>query len=788
LSGRLTEPWALSRHVALQPSSSRTALGRGPGGAWRRYGPLALLLAARLVLGLAYSQVVPAWESFDEDGHFAYARYLAQRHSLVLRPGDPEAGQIWEKFQPPLYYDLIAPVIGLFDLGSTFIGPTRNPYLAAGDAGVNYALHEAVTTPAEHSIELALRAGRAAGVLISTLSVLPVFLTARRLWPREPAAVWTATVLYAFWPQFLFVGSMLTNDVLITAVSAAAVWLAVELVLVGFRLRQALTLSALVGLGLVTKLNGVALIILAGGALALSLASGRGALRRAGMPRLALGLAGLMALVAAAVWVLSALNFVTGQVLQLSVARDFVSNLGTGGQRTSSLILAALAYAFRTFLASYGWGNLETFGWLYWLWEFSALLAGAGAAVSAVAVVGARFGLALRRNQGGRTMGGPPSRVYWLLAVFTLMVVGLALALAVAQQNLYLVPGRYLLPALPAVVMLLAAGWRTWLPSSHLRQRPWQAVSLGLILAGWLVPFRILAPAYAGPTLETLGTVDTPLAVVYGNSVELLGYDGPVQAVAGDRAQVTLCWQALAPMAANHTLFLEVVGADGQGYGRLRTYPGHGNYPTSQWTPDRHFCERYEVPVAADIPAPALAHLRVSWLSGTDGQPLPVRALSGAPEGDLAYTIEFKVSGQPGYVPPVAHTADYRFGERIRLTGYEVLQEGSQVRVTLRWQALFDGTADTVVFVHLRDTPAHAYAQGDGPPLNGAYPTHLWKKGEVILDTHTLMLPAGRGSPPLDLYVGMVDASTARRLPMFDVNGTELVNDEVVLAGSLVFP
>ena len=776
----------------MQPSSSHTAPGLGPGGAWRRYGPLALLLAARLALGLAYSQVVPAWESFDEDGHFAYARYLALHHSLVLRPNDPEAGQIWEKFQPPLYYDLIAPVIALFDLGSTFIGPARNPYLAAGDAGVNYALHEVVTPPAEHSIELALRAGRAAGVLISTLSVLPVFLAARRLWPREPAAVWTVTVLYAFWPQFLFVGSMLTNDVLITALSAAAVWLAVELVLVGFQLRQALTLSALVGLGLITKLNGAALVMLAGGALALSLASSRGALRRGGMPRLALGLVGLVALVAAAVWVLSALNFVTGQVLQLSVARDFASNLGTGGQRTSSLVLAALAYAFRTFLASYGWGNLETFGWLYWLWGFGALLAAGGAVAAAIATAvagtGAGLGPALRRENRDRRPDGPPSRVYWLLAAFVLTVVVLALALAVAQQNVYLVPGRYLLPALPAVVMLLAAGWRAWLPASRLRQKAWQAVSLGLMLAGWSVPFRILAPAYARPMLETLGTVDTPIDVVYGDSVELLGYDDPVQAVAGDRAQATLCWQALAPIAANHTLFMEVIGADGQGYGRLRTYPGRGNYPTSQWTPGTRFCERYEVPVTADIPAPAPAHLRVSWLAGTDGQPLPVRPLAGAPGGDLAYTIEFKVSGRPGHVPPIAHTADYRFGEQIRLTGYEVLRDGSRVRVRLRWQALADGTADSVVFVHLRDTPEHAYAQGDGVPLQGAYPTRLWQKGEVILDTHTLVLPAGQGSPPLDLYVGLVDASSARRLPAFDVNGRELANDEVVLERSIVFP
>jgi len=231
-SGRRTDRRARQPRLTLSVAARRAANALDLGSAWRA-GPgrplLLLLLAARLALGLAYSQAAPAWESYDEDGHFAYADYLATHNRLVLPVDDPQTAQIWEKFQPPLYYDLIAPLFRLFRLPPAFAGPARNPYLAYGDAGLNYALRPPAAADPDSAVARALQAGRAASVLISTLSVLPVFLAARRLWPRQPATRWLATLLYAFWPQFLFVGSMLTNDVLITALSAAAVYLAVEL-------------------------------------------------------------------------------------------------------------------------------------------------------------------------------------------------------------------------------------------------------------------------------------------------------------------------------------------------------------------------------------------------------------------------------------------------------------------------------------------------------------------------------------------------------------------------------
>src|ERR1051326_7401199 len=154
----------------------------------RRWLPLVLVLAARLTLGLTYSLINPPWESYDEDGHFAYARYLAKHHTL-LQPDDPEAQQVWEKFQPPLYYLRLAPALAGFDLGQTFQISAHNPYFVAGTAGFNHEVHPDYRPGEEPSIEQALHVARAVSVILTTASVLFVYLTARRPWPTRTPPV-----------------------------------------------------------------------------------------------------------------------------------------------------------------------------------------------------------------------------------------------------------------------------------------------------------------------------------------------------------------------------------------------------------------------------------------------------------------------------------------------------------------------------------------------------------------------------------------------------------------------
>ena len=91
------------------------------------------------------------------------------------------------------------------------------------------------------------------------------------------------------------------------------------------------------------------------------------------------------------------------------------------------------------------------------------------------------------------------------------------------------------------------------------------------------------------------------------------------------------------------------------------------------------------------------------------------------------------------------------------------------------------------IFVHLRDAPDHAYAQGDGEPRGGWYPTALWRKGEVVIDSHVIPLPPGP-TPPLSLVIGVALRDIPERIPAFDPSGIQLPDNEALLEPNLVFP
>lgn len=731
---------------------------------------LPLLLAARLAVGLTYSLITPIWEAYDEDGHFAYAYYVA-RHGTLLQPGDPEAEQVWEKFQPPLYYILAALPLTAFDFDQPLPARAQNPFLRDGTT-YNYALHPDRLQGRDYQIALAVLTVRAVGVLLSTLSVFFVYRAACLIWPMEATTAWTAALVYAFWPQFLFVGSMVTNDALVTVLSAIAFYFALQLICTGFRLRYALPLGGLLGCALLTKLNAFALVPMAGSALVVSLTAHT--IRRADWksPRLWLAVTIVGLILLAAVWLLTSQRFVVGHIFQVQTVYDFLGATGeVAGPSGAKFVWAFLQYGFRTYLASFGWGNLETYAWLYWLWGPGAGLAVVGLLVRVV-----------RRTPNVRWS------VLGVLTLHVLSVITLDLALALALDNIFIGAGRYLLLSLPAMAVLLVSGWSALLPRAW-RVPTWKIVGAGIVLVGWSVPLWTLAPAYAKPRPQTV-PADVPMSLRFGEVIELLGYDRPEPVRPGDEAKVTLCWQAVAPISQNYTVFLEIVGPDGQGYGRLVTYPGRGNYATSLWAVRVPFCDRYVVPVGSTLPTPAVAEVRVSLLLTTDvnGERLPVRDDAGNSLESRAVSVPLKVVA-PSPAPELAQRVEYRFGDELILRGYTVtpIPDEPGVRVALRWEALRDLATDYVIFVHLRDTPAHAYAQGDSPPRNGWYPTSLWQKGETMVDEHTFALPPG-DAPPLTLYVGVFRADTGARLPASDAAGNPIPNGEVILERDLTFP
>jgi hypothetical protein len=118
-------------------------------------------------------------------------------------------------------------------------------------------------------------------------------------------------------------------------------------------------------------------------------------------------------------------------------------------------------------------------------------------------------------------------------------------------------------------------------------------------------------------------------------------------------------------------------------------------------------------------------------------------------------------------------TAAARFGDQIRLLGYElepwVLRPGGAARLTYYWQALRSPPADYAVFVHfLRD--GKILFQQDHAPLQGTYPTSRWQPGEVVRETLDLVTPAGVEAGSCEIVVGVWDPRSGRRLPVGDTS------------------
>jgi 4-amino-4-deoxy-L-arabinose transferase-like glycosyltransferase len=719
---------------------------------WR---PIGLLLLARLLVGLTYSFLTPPWESYDETGHFQYIRYLAKHQTFTLQPGDPEAEVIWSKFQPPLYYAVLAPALSGFDFGPTFIYPERNPFFVNGNAGLNYALHPPQPSSLEATQITALYIARALGVLITTVSVLAMLAAAHELWPSQPKLVWTATLLYAFWPQLLFVGSMATNDLFVTSLATIQVYLAVLALKRGLSRWQLLGFGLILLAALLTKLNGLALLPLT--LLALFLSPAYSARLKWGFIGLGFGLAAL------GVVGLASLQFVTEQIFQLETFWRFWRNLQAGAIPAPPGT-AWWGYGLRTFVASYGWGNVETFSWVYWFWSAFAGLALIGLAKKALAT----------KLQ--------PVSMWLALATLPLSIVGLSFALAVAQQDPFLLVGRYWLPALSVVVLALVIGWASLL-SRWPQFQAWQAINVLVIAIGWLTPFAVIAPVYAYPKLLTSEeTTKLQPLVRFGNVIELLNIQSPTPTHPNELAITQLCWRALQPITEKFSLRLEILGPDGQGYGRINLLPGNGSYPPHFWESNAAFCESYSIPVQNNFPAPAVGHISIQWINLETERPIQTQLLSSENLEAVQTPLVVRSASPALASTPPANPLEFMLGENLQLSGYSIQQlEGAGGwRITLNWEALGPIGEDAVIFIHLRTATSPPYSQSDGRPRNNTYPTTAWATREQVIDEHILRLPDGPVPEDLQLFIGAYYAEDpTTRLPIFDRDGQRIQNDEI---------
>ena len=126
--------------------------------------------------------------------------------------------------------------------------------------------------------------------------------------------------------------------------------------------------------------------------------------------------------------------------------------------------------------------------------------------------------------------------------------------------------------------------------------------------------------------------------------------------------------------------------------------------------------------------------------------------------------VHFPEDGRPA----IAHPADYNFGDRLRLLGYDQTGEN---QITLYWEALQPLDQDYRVSLVLRDTLGQEWGRWDGRPAAYLHPTTRWRPGQVVFGR--LDLPKLPGRPPGDygIEVGVYTEEDPTGLDVLDVAG-----------------
>ena len=186
---------------------------------------LLIIVVFHFVLGTLYSVAVPIWEAYDEWGHYPYVRYIATHGALPSRDLPLVEYNDTVRPQPPLYYMLGAAATFWIDT-SDWRAPVENRYssLPTAMGGYNRALHGYDEDFPWKGWVLAVHVVRLVSVLLSTVTVWLTYLIGSILFPGRHEIALGAAAICAFWPQYLFIGSVINNDNMV-ATSGALVML-----------------------------------------------------------------------------------------------------------------------------------------------------------------------------------------------------------------------------------------------------------------------------------------------------------------------------------------------------------------------------------------------------------------------------------------------------------------------------------------------------------------------------------------------------------------------------------
>jgi 4-amino-4-deoxy-L-arabinose transferase-like glycosyltransferase len=469
------------------PGRIRRARERMPAG-------LAGLLAAVLLVGLAWALLVPPWQSPDEVAHFGYTESLAARHAFPGKKGlgeistdqlqaDSAVGASRGAFYPASVPPSWSPqVFRAFVAASSHLSRTDGggPNAASTNPPLYYLYADiAYLADIGGNAFGRLYAVRIWGVLLLELTALGGWLLAGEVFGRRRLVQLVCGAVAALLPMTTFISTSVNPDAMMIVLWTWAMWLGVRVVRRSAQRPDAVALGLVTAAAVLTKATSYALVVPTVAALVLGWRRGTPERRRAARTSLGLGL------VALAVPILVWLG------IAVALHRPAVNTISSNSKASSFNPTQFLSYVWQFYLPRLsfltplrettglpiydvwirqGWA---TFGWLDVTFPDQAYAV--LGAISAAVLVPAAFLLAKVVNRRNWAVVA-----YLALSAFALLVFlhGADYRSLIAGQG-PLLQGRYLLPIV-ALFGLSVAFLTSRLPVAY------QAAVCGAVLVALL--------------------------------------------------------------------------------------------------------------------------------------------------------------------------------------------------------------------------------------------------------------------------------------------------------------
>jgi len=283
-----------------------------------------------------------------------------------------------------------------------------------------------------------------------------------------------------------------------------------------------------------------------------------------------------------------------------------------------------------------------------------------------------------------------------------------------------------------------------------------------------------------------------PLQVNFADQILLTGYNLAVQPTKyGHILQATLWWQALTEIDEQYLVSLRVLDQSGHLGGR-KDIPPLGNFrPTVGWGKGEQIKDHVGLFIWPGTP-PGEYWVEVGLVNGSNGQPLVITKHESQTMNQKSDHIRLgPITIGKAHTPPPIEELQFQYPvgvdlDGLRLLGYsltsEMIRPGDVLPFVLFWQAREKMGRDYLVSLQLQDEDGQTWGEQRNRPVEGAYPTTRWDKGEIVRDQRDWIVPPDVPSGRHRLVVGLIDETSGEQVAQAEMGWVTVEGRERVTA------